>query len=91
MQINGHKFSLALVISSLVAGGSLLTWVGSLASDNADVKRRVQTIEERQKEDRRELKADQKEIKSDVRETKETVNKILIKLEAIEQRRRDGR
>ena len=86
MQINGHKFSLTLVLSCAVALSGLLVWVGSIAGDNAKTKQRLETVEERQKEDRHETKQAVKEIQQDTKETKEVVNKILIKLEAQEQR-----
>ena len=86
MQINGHKISLTLVLSCAIASAGLLVWVGSIAGDNADTKRRLSVVEERQKEDRKDTKQAVKEIQQDVKETKENVNKILIKLEAQEQR-----
>jgi hypothetical protein len=87
MRINGHEISLTLLLSAVVAAGGLLTWVGSLSADNADVKRRLQVVEERQKEDRRETKNAVKEIQADMRETKDAVYKILVKIEGISKER----
>ena len=91
MSLNGTAKWLSILLASLIALGGLLVWVGSISADAADTKRRVTTVEKRQEEDRVEAKQDQKEIKQDLKETKETVNKILIKLESLDQRRRDGR
>ena len=71
-----------LTILSIVAalGG---VWAATSA-DNADVKRRVDTVEKRQIEDRSDVRDTQREIKQDVKETKETVQIILRKLDAME-------
>lgn len=88
MQVNGHKISLATVLSivGMVAAmaGSWFVW----GQQAGELKQKVQTIEERQKEDRRELKADQKEIKTDVKDVKNEVVQIRIILESM---RREGR
>jgi hypothetical protein len=67
---------LAVTLLLAAAGGF---W--HLSGETADTKRRVDTVEKRQLEDRHELKADQKEIKQDVKETKEQVQQIRILLE----------
>ena len=79
--MNGITKWLGLTLTVLVAMGSLLVWVGGISADAADTKRRVDTVEKRQHEDRAELKQDQKEIKADVKETKEEVQRIRILLE----------
>jgi hypothetical protein len=81
---NGSKPSLGnvLTVIGLLAGlGGV--W-GTLSADNADTKRRVQTVEERVKEDRREFRSEQKEIKSDVKDVKNEVTQIRILLERMQ-------
>ena len=87
MQINGHKFSLGLVLSCAIAAASLLVWVGTIAADNADTKRRVTQVEERQKEDRKEIKENVKETQADVKDVKKDVEQIRILLEGMRRER----
>jgi hypothetical protein len=96
MTINGHKFSLGnalTILGMLIAIGA--SWA-TLSADNADTKRRVTVVEDRQVEDRNAYKVNQHEIKQDVKEVKSDVQTILRKLEAMEavqksERRREQR
>lgn len=74
----------SLVVSVLVIG----SYVVAIAGDNADTKRRVDTVEKRQSEDREMIRRDQQEIKQDVKDTKQDVQTILRKLDAIEAEQR---
>ena len=87
MKINGHKISLTLVLSCAIAAASLLVWVGTIAADNADTKRRVTQVEERQKEDRKEIKENVKETQADVKDVKKDVEQIRILLEGMRRER----
>lgn len=73
----------ALVTVVLAGAGAL--W--HLSGETADTKRRVDTVEKRQLEDRQELKQDQKEIKTDVKEVKTEVQQIRILLESMKRER----
>ena len=76
--------SLGNILTILGMFGAVgLAW-GERVADNADTKRRVSVIEQRQLEDRVANQADRKELKSDVKETNANVQKILRKLEAME-------
>lgn len=89
------KPSFGNIITLLAMFGSIAAvWV-AMASDQADVKRRVLNMEERTAEDRREgrntrreIKEEINEVKKDVKETKEAVHTILIKIERMERRNR---
>lgn len=74
--------ALAIVVA---LGGISAAWT-NLAADNADTKRRVTTIEQRQEEDRRTLRDEQREIKDDVKDVKSNVDLILRKLDRMEDR-----
>ena len=73
---------LAVLIALATAGG---VWA-ELHAQNADTKRRVTTLEQRQEEDRRTLRSEQREIKSDVKEVKGSMELILRKLDRMEDR-----
>jgi len=74
----GHALTLVTVIIGL--GGTWWTFAG----EQADAKRRLLTLEERQKEDREERRRDVKEVKQDVKDVKIDVQTILRKLDTIE-------
>jgi TolA-binding protein len=87
MQVNGHKISLGNVLTVLgMLVGLGATWA-TLSADNADTKRRVTTVEDRQKEDRRDIKQRLEQFDERSRRTDENVQKILGKIEAMERRR----
>lgn len=69
-----------LVVGLLIVGG----YVVAIAADNADTKRRVTNIEQRQEQDRTEEKESRREVKQDVKDVKQDVQLILRKLDAIE-------
>lgn len=73
----------AIVALFLAAAGGF--W--HLSGETADTKRRVDTVEKRQQEDRLEIKQDQKEIKQDVKDTKNEVQQIRILLERLSRER----
>jgi uncharacterized protein HemX len=84
MQVNGHKISVSTVLSGVVAIGTLAgSWYvwGQAAGE---LKQKVQTLEERQKEDRKEARAEQREIKTDVKDVKSEVTQIRILLERMQ-------
>jgi hypothetical protein len=81
---NGHKLSLGNVLTILGMLAAVGASWATLSADNADTKRRVQTVEERVKEDRRESRAEQKEIKADVKDVKSEVTQIRILLERMQ-------
>jgi hypothetical protein len=87
MQVNGQKISFAnilVILGMLAAIGA--SWA-TLSADNADTKRRVTTVEDRQKEDRRDIKQRLEQFDERSRRTDENVQKILGKIEAMEKRR----
>lgn len=57
---------------------------GERVADNADTKRRVTVLEQRQIEDRTDGKSDRDEIKKTVKETNDNVQLILQKLSGME-------
>lgn len=59
------------------------TW-GTLSAENADTKRRLSTLEQRNDETRQEIKNVAHEIKGDVKEVKGDVQLILRKLDSME-------
>lgn len=84
MTLNGHKISLATVLAVAMALGTLATSWFVWGQQAGELKQKVQTLEERQREDRRELKSDQKEIKQDVKDVKNDVQQIRILLERMQ-------
>jgi hypothetical protein len=76
----GKWFPGAAVTVLLAMAGGL--W--HLSGETADTKRRVETVEERQKEDRKEARAEQKEIKQDVKDVKNDVQQIRLILERMQ-------
>jgi hypothetical protein len=86
------KAWIGLVASLFIAAAGAL-W--HLSGETADTKRRVETVEKRQVEDRETIRRDQHEIKTDVKEIKDAVQKILIRQESQEAarsvRERSGR
>jgi hypothetical protein len=84
MTINGYKFGLGNVLTIL----GMLAAVGAswttLSADNAKVQEKVRVIEERQKEDRREIKESVRETKQDVKDVKSEVVQIRILLERMQ-------
>lgn len=72
------------ILTILAMFGAVATAYATLAADNADTKRRVSTVEERQGEARREIKDITHEIKVDVKEVKGDVQLILRKLGEME-------
>ena len=84
MTVNGYKISLGNVLTVLgMIAGLAATWA-TLSADNADTKRRVTVMEERQKEDRREIKQSVKETQQDVKDVKNDVQQIRIMLERMQ-------
>ena len=77
---------LGTVLAIVVALAGVSTAWTNLAADNADTKRRLSTVEQRQEEDRRTQREEQREIKADVREVKGNVELILRKLDRMESR-----
>lgn len=84
MQVNGHKFSLGNVLTILGMLAAIGASWATLSADNADTKRRVTVVEERQKEDRREIKQSVKETQQDVKDVKNDVQQIRIMLERMQ-------
>lgn len=88
MQVNGHKLSLSTILSviGMVAAlaGSWFVW----GQQAGELRQRVTTVEERQKEDRKVLREDQKEIKGDLKEVKSEVQQIRILLEQLKRGQR---
>ena len=83
-----HFVSLGNVLTILGFAGALATGWVTLASDNADTKRRVTTVEDRQHEDRQTTQVIVKEVKDDVKETRQDVQLILRKLVEMETARK---
>jgi hypothetical protein len=75
---------LATLASLVVAVLAIGSYVVAIAGDNADTKRRVTNIENRQAEDRAETKRDVREVKADVKQIGTDVQIILRKLDAME-------
>lgn len=75
------RLSLANVLTIVGMLGALVgVWV-TVNVDAADTKRRVDTVEKRQIEDRAETKSDVKEVKQDIKDVKNEVQAIRILLE----------
>jgi hypothetical protein len=86
MQINGHKLSLANIVAALGMVGAIgATWA-TLSAENASVKNRLQTVEDRQKEDRKETKERLQRIEDRVQNTDKNVQEIRILLERQQRR-----
>lgn len=66
------------------AAVALLIALAAGAVAYGQVKEKVTTLEKRQDEDRAAVRQDQREIKQDVKDTREAVQRVLIKLEAME-------
>ena len=88
MQVNGHKFSLGNVLTILGMLAAIAASWATLSADNADTKRRVTTVEDRQKEDRRATTKSLEKVESKLETVGADVQKILGKLEAMEKGRR---
>ena len=90
---NGNKPTIGNVLTILTMLFAIGGVWATVSADNADTKRRVDTVEKRTDEDRRDGKEDRKEIKQDVKDTKEIVQQIMRKLDALDaaQRERDRR
>ena len=73
-------------IAAAVALGGLAGVWANLNAENADTKRRLTNVEQRQEEDRRNQRVEQREIKQDVKEVKGNVDLILRKLDRMEDR-----
>lgn len=78
-------------IAAVASAGTLVAWVASVAGDAADTKRRVDTVEKRQIEDRQQQAEQRKEIREAVVENNayvktvdQNVQIILQKVSAIE-------
>ena len=67
---------------------ALMVWVGGIAGEAADTKRRLATVESRQEEDRKNVKESVQRIESRVEKVDENVQQILRKMDVIEDRRR---
>lgn len=88
-------------IAAIAAAGTLVAWVASVAGDAADTKRRVDTVERRQIEDRQQQAEQRKELREGMVDTNayvkavdQNVQIILQKVTAMEavqrsERRRD--
>ena len=96
MQVNGHKLSLSTVLSviGMVAAlaGSWFVW----GQQAGEIKQKVQTIEERQKEDRRDTRQNISEVKEHVKQIDKATQEILQTIRAMEavqkaERRREPR
>ena len=81
---------LATGIAGAVAVAGLLSWVGSIAGDNARTKEKLETLEKRVAEDRRTYQREQSEIKTDVKAIASDVQLILRKMDVIDSRRIDS-
>lgn len=73
-----------IVLSVIIAAGGLLTWVGSIAADNADLKRRISTVEDRAKEDRKATRESIGEVKEHVKVIDQNVQIILQTVRSME-------
>lgn len=87
--------SLGNVLTLLSMAGGLVLAYASMAADLREAKSKVEALEQRAAEDRRDAKATRREIKEELKEvkqdgkdTKEVVQQILIKLERMERRQR---
>jgi hypothetical protein len=94
-----HYLSLGNVLTLLGMAGAIAASYAALSADNADTKRRVTVVESRQSEDRgntqklihekaADLKGELTETKNQVKQIGSDVQRILIKLEAMEAVRR---
>ena len=82
---NGRLSQVLAIAGMLGAIGGV--W-GTLSADNADTKRRVDTVEKRQAEDRELARREQWEIKKEVKQISENVTQIRILLESMKHERR---
>ena len=73
MQIKGREVSVGNILTILAMAGSLGAVYADSSAENAKQKERVDNLKEQTKE-----------IKIDVKETNSNVQKILLKLEAME-------
>lgn len=73
MQIKGHEVSVGNILTILALAGSLGAVYADSSAEAAKQKERVDNLKEQTKE-----------IKTDVKETNSNVQKILLKLEAME-------
>ena len=73
MQIKGHELSVGNILTILALAGSLGAVYADSSAESAKQKERVDNLKEQTKE-----------IKADVKETNSNVQKILLKLEAME-------
>ena len=73
MQIKGHEVSIGNILTILALAGSLGVVYADSSAEAAKQKERVDNLKEQTKE-----------IKIDVKETNSNVQKILLKLEAME-------
>lgn len=81
---NGHKISLGNVLTILGMLAAVGASWATLSADNAKVQEKVRVLEERQKEDRREIKQNVKETQQDVKDVKNEVTQIRILLERMQ-------
>ena len=72
-------------LAALFIAGAGAFW--HLSGETADTKRRVDTVEKRQEEDRREVRESVKETKQDVKDVKNEVQQIRILLESMKRER----
>ena len=79
-----HFVSPGNILTILAMFGALAGSYATLYADNADTKRRITTLEQRNEETRKEIKEVAHEIKGDVKEVKGDVQLILRKLEGME-------
>ena len=63
---------------------AIMVWVGGIAGEAADTKRRLLTVEERVKEDRRDTRSAIGRVDAKVEQIDATVNKILSAVQAME-------
>lgn len=83
--------SLGNVLTILAMLGALAASYATLSADNARTTQRLDTLEKRNEETRKEIKEVAHEIKGDVKEVKQDVQLILRKLDSLEAVRRSER
>ena len=84
----GKSISLGNILTILAMLGTIGGVWATLAADNSKRDLKIDQVEKRQEEDRKETKDTVREVKQDVKTIATDVQKILIKLEAAEVRER---
>jgi hypothetical protein len=82
---------LGISLAVATASGSLLVWVMGISAEAADTKRRVDTVEKRQVEDRQVTRESLSEVKEHAKIIDSNVQIILQKVTAMEAVQRSER